>query len=334
MQKKTVRILLLAFVVMATSLLAYAQAPTPHVIQPGDTVYDLRGLYDCGGPEMRTLVALNPFLRGPGRVFIQNDRCIVIVKPGEILDATGPAVNPLPISSLKLPSGTPEVRTEVVTQTPSWLWWLLAFFAMALAGLWLMSRNPTTWRPMVEGGLTDETVTTHFTEQATRRGATLVPGSQQRVRLSGVWGTQHRGIGVGIPHHYRQERAWRARFRMPNGTEVPGYMLQGCGNDVTYGGAWYTPQLGATVEEGWGDEVVTAQPTVAPLPVVMVTETPSTPNTTPATQPEVEDGLTRIELRRATNDHPAMLRMTGVDEKGDATLELKEGVVVIRFTPR
>lgn len=213
---------------------------------------------------------------------------------------------------------SPDIPVRVVRDF-DWAWGVAAlvvllFCVLIFLGWWLVDR-PTSWRPVVPGGATnDRHAVELLTQQATRRHATLVQGSQERVRLHGFWAVRHAGVPVPVPHRYNAERAWRARFRMENGTECVGYMLQGCGNDVVFGGAWYSALPGARVEEGWGEE-----PIVVPTPVLVSTPTvpeptpapvPLTPDVVPEPEPTQVEPIS-VEYRKGTADQPALIQVKG-----------------------
>lgn len=231
---------------------------------------------------------------------------------------------PTPMSS---PSPPPSVVVSESSMSP--LWFLLLLLLLPLIGFLLYKKSPTRWRPMVAGGVDDARALELLNRQATRSRATVVPGSQERVRLYGIWGTQHRGIPIPIPHDYDGERAWRARFRMPDGIERVGYMLQGCGNDVS-AGAWYVRFPGARVEEGWGDESpATVSPVIArprTEPAVRIT----TPTATQSPISSVEETTRRfVSFVPANGSGPNMLRWHGIDLH---SLDLEpDGTRTLRF---
>ncbi len=212
-----------------------------------------------------------------------------------------------------------------------WLFWILV--AVLILGLlylayWLFKRSPTGWRPVVTGGaVSDDHADTIMRNRGRSRGMELIPGSIERVRLFGPWLTRHHGVPVSIPHNYNAERAYRARFRKQNGTEVVGYMLQGCGNDVA-AGHWYTGLPGSRVEEGWDTPPTQPITPTQTNPASMVSEA------TPVVEEKIEEGVIKFELRKAGEDQPAMARLEGIDESGDNTIEIKSGKITIRYTPR
>lgn len=256
-----------------------------YTVKDSDTLWGIAEKNTEPKIAWETIYNSNAFLQEPGRRFVDGSgRIIVVIHEGEILQGVNSEglVPPTP-NPTSTPTPTPTTSTATVEE--AWWeklpWWLIllliaipASFLLGLLGNWLYRRNPTEWRPMVVGGVSDGVANMRFNTWAQRRRATVIPRSVRKVRLYGVWGTQHRGIPISVPHNYNGERAYAARFRMPNGTEREGIMLQGCGNDVA-SGAWYVEWPGARMEEGWGDENSSnpKPPTPAdPTPAILMRE--------------------------------------------------------------
>lgn len=317
------------FALMLVATPRTQQEQEGYVVKIGETLWGIAEKNFNAGLAWEVIVRKNDFLQEPGRHSIdEKGRTIIKIYPGEVLQGVnkvGDVYIDLPNSFTPDPAPTTESVRESRNIFTEWMFWLFILAVIFFWMLWMYKRKGTEWRPMVEGGArTDEQVRSILERQASDMGATLIQGSQTKVRLSGVWGTQHRGIPVPVPHRYDQVRAWRARFRMPNMTEREGFMLQECGNDITYHGAWYVPLAGVRVEEGWGEnEGVVTHPIVAPAANEPTTE-----------QDHFVEGVVKFEFRSAHGEQPAMVRLTGVDEKSNNTIEVREGEITVRFTSR
>jgi len=297
-----------------------------YIVKPGETLWGIAEKNLNSAMAWEIIYNNNSYLHLSTRKSIDSKTGKIIVKiyPGEtLIGVTKEGVIEPAVRVVRENQSVSYPTTYPVDY--SWLWWipLFLFFILVLIVYGLSKKSPTQWRPIVPGGVSDNQATDLFLAQAYERYWTLVPGTQSKVRLSGIWGTKHRGIPVPVPHRYVQERAFRAMFQMLNGTQKEGFMLQGCGNDV-HSGAWYIPFPGASVLEGWGEEVTVAT-TQQINPSISAVEQVSHP---------VEKDEIKFEMRRASDGQPAMVRLSGVDEKGDNTFEVKPGVVIIRYTPR
>ena len=312
--------------VASAPLAAQAVPSTPYTVEEGDNLWNLAGSHLRDPRLWEKIYQLNPFLREPGRRFIGDDGKVhVLLHPGEKLmglEELGIIASLEPINNL--------VRTQVVTLPQgggsNWklLAWLLGLLLLALLAYLafqairrMLNRDAATARaPMVPNGVTDENATEHLQEAASRQyarttGATVMPQhftvlERQRGRIWGIRGVQY-ADGSVIPRRLENRVAYRARVRYPDGKEDTIYMLQECGNDLIYGGiSRYLPGPQFRFE---ADE-----PAVNPQAAAAATA----PATAPAQQVETvpadtEDGRTVIELKRASNGQPNMVRLRGID---------------------
>ncbi|MDO8569199.1 MAG: LysM peptidoglycan-binding domain-containing protein [bacterium] len=218
-----------------------------YTIQKGDTLWYLEGIQRGDPTQWRRLVSLNPFLEKPGRIFDKNGKTIALIKPGEKLyglEEMGILPRALPLSALK-EAGSME----------NWsVFWFLVALVLAVGILvllfyrafeWVRRRNPvTSGEPVVPGGIAPSDsarVRSHFDTIANRRFASSVPNTPRPIRIGPIESGFLSGNGVvryrdGSEQHHRLNRqtAFRARFRLPNGTEEVLYFLQGCANDVVF----------------------------------------------------------------------------------------------------
>lgn len=277
---------------------------------------------------------------------------------------------PVPV----VPAAAPKTETiiQFVDRVPGWMWWLIALLGLAalvLIAYLIYNRrvldvNPVDSGPsVVHGGVTDQSAPAAFQQMAARQWghppSTAVHSSTYqnftvlRTTAGRIWGTLNVRYADGreVPRHLHGERAYRAEVRFPDGRTETLYMLQGCGNDLRYGGiSRYLPGPEFRFE---ADHEVATAPTPAPGPTQPEPERPATPAAEPPTPAEPEppatteppapiaepastvevseDGVLKFELREAKDSQPAMARITGVDESKDFTCEIKPGVVVIRY---
>jgi hypothetical protein len=221
--------------------------------------------------------------------------------------------------------------------------------AAALARERLLTQDPiTSGTPFVPGGIEPtETVRLEnfFDAQAETRYSQRNPGSGNTVRPARIGPIEAGTIaGEGMVGYLGGDmrprrittpiRAYQARYRFQDGTEEVLQCLQGCMNPVGYGGEIYRGFVFTA------DAIAVPVPTppvvaVAPLPAAPAPVVEVLPAIALATdEPTVEDGVVKFEIRKATADNPAMVRMTGVDETDDNTIELRPGIIILRFIPR
>lgn len=102
----------------------------------GDTVWGYSQEVYGTGIEWRSIVAENPFLNEPGRIYYDQARAkwIVVIKPGETIKIGGKYISPTFVSE--------ETTTTITTQPPTglasipWWGWLLIVAGVALL-VWL-----------------------------------------------------------------------------------------------------------------------------------------------------------------------------------------------------
>ncbi|MES2213415.1 MAG: hypothetical protein V4473_01070 [Patescibacteria group bacterium] len=278
----------------------------------------------------------------------------------------------VPLSELGIKIPDPVVINQVSNWT--WFILGLALLLLIAAYLIyrMLTRDPVNSRQaMMPGGVTDTTAPTVMQQVAARAAGYTRPVStnsaiyQQftivRQTAGRIWGnmTVSYADGRSIPRRLSGERAYQAEVRFPDGHTETLYMLQGCGNDLRMGGiSRYLPGPEFRFEADPAPvvppatvpiaETPTSAPAEAPAPVV---EPVATPQVTALAQPEINrsgefirskdapavasgSGIVKLEIRRASFDNPAMLRMSGIDEKADTTCEVEEGMVTFRFTPK
>ena len=317
------------FVGIEISLKAQNTVSVPYTVRDGDNLWNLAGVRLDDPLQWEVIYERNPFLKEPGRRFTRDGKVIVLLHPGEKLlglDELGIIPTFESLDNLRVGQQPVVIDRAVI---PSWFWWLLGAIALALVAWWLYTRNPTQWRPRVPNGIRDDAeAEREFQRLAATQHMTMVPGSQERIRLFGTWNTRHQGVPVAIPHNYNGQRAWRTRFRNANGQEETRIMTQECGNDVTFQGTRYIPGPNARIEEGWGEQAP-ATPVVEGTPTV--TQTPVT-----SEQSEKLDlGDLKFEIKQPDETHnQALIRMVGVDQTQATSVEVKDGDITFRFTPK
>jgi len=189
--------------------------------------------------------------------------------------------------------------------------------------------------PVVPGGITMATAPDHFRNmgvniwrETTGRQTTpdlmtileIIPGL--------AWGRMLVSYANGRAEERRLngQRVFRGRVRFPDGIEETLYMLQGCGNDVRISGNRNTP---ADDFRFVPDSEAVAP--VAPAPTPVVAQATVTPVVTAVESEEVPEGTFKLEIKKATDGKPAMVRISGVDvERHDLTLEMSDKGITLR----
>lgn len=162
--KKAIRFVVFVLAFTAVTLPSFGQGaipsnlPSTYTIQPGDTLWALSGEKLQDPLQWGKILGANPFLNQPGRVFENNGKTVVLIRPGENLlipDGLGVKTEMVPLSALK--------QTPVFTQVPEarseipWLWILLTTLLVLSAigvGLSQVFRNPaTSGEPIIQGGI-------------------------------------------------------------------------------------------------------------------------------------------------------------------------------------
>ncbi|MEK7117112.1 MAG: hypothetical protein AAB837_03025 [Patescibacteria group bacterium] len=334
---------LLATLVLLLVVSPLAAQEDTYVVQKGDTLWVLEGEYNGNPTQWRRIVQLNPFLQEPGRIFQdQQGRTIALISPGQKLvglQALGIIPTQVSTSQLQLPQ--PEAKVYHVPTTPAWVWWPLVLAVAILIVAWLiyrmLTRDPVNSRPaMVQGGVnTPEAATVGFQQMAARAAGlgqhSTDPTYYQRFtvlsQVAGrIWGVLNVRYADGreVPRRLSGDRAYQARVRFDNGREEDLYMLQGCGNDLRYGGiSRYLPGPEFRFE---ADPVVaTPAPTpvsqpeaesepapaaqTAPAPEPAPAPAPVAPAPAPAKDaPAANRSSLTFEMKRSTNGEPHLVR--------------------------
>lgn len=143
-------VLVASFIAAGSMPVAMAQTQSggqAYVVQQGDTLYVLKGIYSANQAEWKAFTILNPFLSEPGRAFVDREgRFIVLIRPGEKLegiDRLGIEVEPVSVEQLKLVSAPApkeaEVKLPAVANNRSfdWGWWFIVLTSAVLIGYFL-----------------------------------------------------------------------------------------------------------------------------------------------------------------------------------------------------
>jgi len=308
-------------------LAALCFAADEYVVQKGDVLYTLEGDYSGRPWQWGRLVELNPFLKVPGRTWVdEKGRTIVLIRPGEELRGLkelGIVPQPFPIERLKVEDSSALVPVPV-PHGHSWFWWLLLILSglaiiAAIVALIRIRRNPVTaGNPVVSGGVTDRTAAGQFRENIAQ--TTGVP--TDRIEIHNLVRGRMYGV-VNVRYRDGQSRrmllvgqiGYRAMVRRNGGPWTEEYMLQACGNDLSMSGARYVPGFGFRfVPE------VAVEETPRPAPVQ------STP--TPASTPAAE-GEKHFTFRPAGGGRPNMADFEGF---ASFDVEVRDGKTTVRFS--
>ncbi len=323
-------------------------------VQPGDSAWRVAGKVMNDPTLWEEVVRRNPFLKEKGRVTYDPGTgwFKVMMHPGEKLYG----LRELGITGTSVSSTfVPESVTMARWSKADWerLNWLLAALLVALVVLfWYIflrsRRDPVSSGPaIVPGGVAPENAPARFQEMAARLNTNRTGSelsaqnfqilSSQAGRIWGVLNVRYAN-GQEVPRLLNGDRAYRAEVRFPDGKTETLYMLQGCGNDLRYGGiSRYIP--GPEFRFEADPEPVVAPPTV-PVEQPVVTQVPPVVAGVQSTgefvrekdAPSVAElSVVRLEIRSATDGKPAMVHIVGIDETKDNTVEIKPGEVTFRY---
>ena len=316
-------------------------AVSEYVVKPGDNLWRLAELRLNNPEEWRWILDQNPFLKQAGRQFTKNDGTfVVVIKSGETLKGLREVgVMPSIANSITVPpsntvaSVVEKTFQEKVSDFISDWWWLLLLLAGAGFIIWLLTqlgRDPVrSGPPQVTGGVSDDTVREQLARRGNQRNFTLIAGTITRGRGYGRMMVSYHG-GTELPRNLTGETVYRARARYHDGREEDVYMLQGCGNDVTYGGALYRLLNNFRFEpevEGLGEPAAPAPEPEVAAPLAPILE--------PAPdEPSSDEAELKIELKPAeTPDGTALVRVSGASTK-DMVLTVNKNIVTLRFHPK
>jgi len=323
-------------------IISELQKMNPYTIEKGDTLWDLAGVKLNDARKWTRLVELNPFLQERGRQFTKDGKIIVLLHPGEKLNG----LDELGIIPKSEP--VPAADPVVIHDQATWPWYLLLVLIAAAIIIYLFNRMlnapaASSGTPYVPGGVNAITATDRFRQMASnqnynRTGQSMPLNSFTILEQTAgrIWGI----LNVRYANHEEVLRrldgakAFRAKVRFPDQHEETLYMLQACGNDLRYGGiSRYLPgpefRFEADGETVRPEPAPVAPAPTAPQPAPAPVQEPTEKSSVPA-----EDGTMKFEIKKAGDGQPAMVRMTGVDEKSDTAVEIRDGQITVRFTPR
>lgn len=202
-----------------------------------------------------------------------------------------------------------------------------------------LNRNPvTSGEPIIPGGVTLASASARFQEMASRRWESetdrLAPPQVftiQRITAGRGWGIMNVSYADGSEEarRLRGERVYEADVLFPDGKTETLYMLQGCGNDLRYGGVHrYTGVDGFRFEPDSVQPAVPVAPATVPNVVVSEANTSSTD--------AVKDGHLRLEVRLAADSAPNLIKVTGIRQHGGVTVDASGDLneVTVRIFPR
>lgn len=256
-------------------------------VKVGDSAWRIAGEVFNDPTLWHHVVERNPFLSEPGRITVnpKNGWTYVMLHPGEELFG----LRELGILPVKVSLKDIGIEPVIIDGTPAWVWWPLLVTLILLVGCYtiyrMLTRDPATAGPaMVPGGVT-ETNATAAMQQVAARAAGNSPSMSRvqstyqqftivRQTAGRIWGnmTVRYEDGRSVPRRLNGDRAYQAEVRFPDGHTETLYMLQGCGNDLRYGGiARYLPGPEFRFE---------ADPVIAPTPTPTPTSAPA-PQTAP-----------------------------------------------------
>lgn len=368
---KNILILVLALAVLLGGYPAAAQQTNNddvYVVQPGDSAWRVAGKVLDDPTLWRKVIEKNPFLKEEGRITRdpKTGWYRVMMHPGEELFGLRElGITGTSVSSTFVPESMTTARlTKADLERLNWfLAALLAALAVAFWYIFLCSRrDPVSSGPaIVPGGVAPENAPARFQEMAARlhtyRTRSELSAQNFRVissQAGRIWGLLNVRYSDGqeIPRRLTGDRAYRAEVCFPDGKAETLYMLQGCGNDLRYGGiSRYIPgpefrfeadpeptieaPPAVPVVQPTSAEPVVAQPAVPQGPAVVAAGVqPNGEFVREKDAPPVlvaEPSVVRFEIRSATDGKPAMVRMFGINETMDNSVEIKPGEVTFRY---
>lgn len=338
-----------------------------YVVQPGDSAWRVAGKTLNDSTLWQKVIEKNPFLKEKGRITFDSKTgwFKVMMHPGEKLfglrelGITGTSDQPTFIPESVTTAGWSKTDLE------RWFWLLLLFalFFLVLGMLVYVYQSRqdavSSGPAIVPGGVAPEHAPARFQEMAARLNTNRTGSelsahnfqviSSQAGRMWGVLNVRYSN-GQETPRRLDGDRAYRAEVRFPNGKTETLYMLQGCGNDLRYGGiSRYLPGPDfrfeadpepaaappiVPTEQPASVEPIVAQPVVSSEPVasgVQPTGEFVREKDAPVAAVVSEPSVVRFEIRSATAERPAMVHMVGIDETKDSTVEIKPGEVTFRY---
>ncbi len=303
---KNILILALAFVVLLGGYPVVAQQinnDDVYVVQPGDSAWRVAGMVMDDPTLWEEVVKKNPFLKEKGRISRdpKTGWVMVMMHPGEKLYGLRE------LGIIDTPGGSTFLPLEVITARRSkadlerLTWLLLSLILLFLLIFWYVflrsRRDPVSSGPaIVPGGVAPENAPARFQEMAAqlnnrRTGTELSAQNFQIIdsHAGRIWGILNVRYAdqQEIPRRLNGDRAYRAQVRFPNGKTEMLYMLQGCGNDLRYGGiSRYIP--GPDFKFEADPEPVAPPPTVPTQPIVAQPVVPQGPMVVAGIQPTGE----------------------------------------------
>lgn len=307
-----------------------------HCVRLGDNLWQLSQDLLGDAELWREVKERNPFLNEPGRVFERGGKTIVLLKEGECLTGLRELGITNEVKPVRSDEGVNVVARKDL-EIPNAAWWLLALVSLALVltMIWrlfkrgILQADPVrTGLPQVPGGVTDETARERFNAMGTVQRFTVleqVPG-----RVYGIVNVRYAN-NREVPREMSGQRAFRARVQHDNGSEEELYMLQGCGNDLRYGGiSRYIPGERFRFEPD-AVEAAPVQPAAEPAAPAAPAQDAPTPAAAVSSETDIEQGTVVLELRRGSGANRSMLRVRGVD-LDEVFLTIAPRETTIRFT--
>lgn len=288
-----------------------------YVVKPGDTIWELAGTKLDDPYRWVQVFEQNPFLKEPGRRFNRNGKVIVVIKPGEKLsglEKLGIVPTAVPLSELKV------IQAVQPPEEPIFSWMVVLIVVLFVIYMvfdwWYGRQNPVTGgEPMVRGGVMESNAVASFQAAAQRIYASEYGGAAPAAALFTVLPPVVRGRGFGtVLVNYRDKRKplkkrlngepiYRARVQSPNGREQEIYMLQGCGNDLRFGGiSGYTP--GKDFQFAVDGELPLPRSTPAPVVAEVPSPAPAAPQPSVPTPQEVVVTITNGEAVAVRSSGP------------------------------
>ena len=253
-----------------------------YVVQPGDSAWRVADRVMDDPTLWQKVIEKNPFLKEKGRITRDGKTgwVMVMMHPGEKLYGLRElSITGTSVQSTFIPESLTTARWSKA-DLERLNWFLVALLIALAASFWYIflcsRRDPVSSGPaIVPGGVAPENAPARFQEMAARLNANRTRSelSAQNFqvissRVGRIWGVLNVRYANGqeIPRRLDGDRAYQAEVRFPDGKTETLYMLQGCGNDLRYGGiSRYIPGPDFRFEAD-------PEPATAPSPTVPVVD--------------------------------------------------------------
>jgi hypothetical protein len=210
---------LVAILVIAPTTKAQTTNVGTHTVQPGETLYVLKGIYSETQPEWRALRIANPFLAEPGRAFRDpENRFIVVIKPGETIDGAD-QLNVTPEVLVKNIALAPATYTEKASSLWNNTGWWIFLAVLLLLVAWFVIGEIRGYRDRRDTLRAEREAEEERRQEEIRRREALNTEMNRPVETAGspmVQGGLRPDNTEVVRNFFHQQAAAQFRERQPN----------------------------------------------------------------------------------------------------------------------